>query len=60
MVLTKLQQIMEVRGITAEELAVKTLMSHRSIENAKKGKGVLMNTGKRIAMGLKMKLEELI
>ena len=60
MVLTKLQQIMSEREITIEELAAQTMMSSRSIFNAKRGRGVSLNTGKRIAKGLKMKLEHLI
>ena len=60
MVLTQLEKVMGERKISAEELAAKTLMSVRSVENAKKGKGVSLNTGKRISHGLKMKLDELL
>lgn len=60
MVLSKLEKIMADRGITSAELAVKTIMSVRSVENAKKRRGVSLMTGKRIASGLKLNLEELI
>jgi len=60
MVLTKLGQIMEDRGMTVEELAVKAMMSSRSIMNAKKGKGVSRNTCKRIAKAFKIDLGQLI
>lgn len=60
MVLTKLKEIMENKGMTAADLASKAMMSTKSIDNATKGKGVSLNTGKRIALSLKMKLEDLV
>jgi hypothetical protein len=42
-----------------EQLAVKTMLTVRSIQNAKKGRGVSLNTSKRIAKGLKLTLKEL-
>lgn len=59
MVLTKLEQVMKDREMTVEELAVKTMLSAKSILTAKKGRGVSLNTGKRIAKGLKLNLEAL-
>lgn len=60
MVLNKLQEAMQSRELTVAELAAKTMMSTRTIENAKSKKGVSLNTGKRIALSLKMKLEDLV
>ena len=60
MVLTQLHDQMVKKRISTVELAEKTIMSIRSIENAKKGKGASLGTCKRIAAGMKMKLEELI
>jgi transcriptional regulator with XRE-family HTH domain len=60
MVLTKLQQIMTERNMTDEQLAAKTMMTSRSIQNAKRGRGVCLNTGKRIAKGLKLDLSQLL
>ena len=60
MVLSQLGAKMQKRNISNVELAAKTMMSSRSIENAKKGKGISINTGRRIAAGMKMKLEELV
>jgi DNA-binding Xre family transcriptional regulator len=59
MVLTKLKEIMDKRGLKVEEVAAKALLSARSIANAQKGRGVSLTTGKRIAISLKMKLEDL-
>ena len=60
MILTKLQKTMDDRQLTVEELAAKSLMSARSILNAKRGRGVALNTAKRLAICLRMKLEDLI
>lgn len=60
MVLKKLQETMDQKDVTVAELAAKTMMSTRTIDNAKRGRGVSLNTGKRIAIGLKMKLEDLV
>ena len=60
MVLTKLHKQMIEKQVSAVELADKTIMSVRSIDNAKKGRGVSLGTCKRIAAGMKMKLEDLI
>ena len=59
MVLTKLDNIMCDLNMRDEELAAKTFLTVRSIQNAKKGRGVCLNTGKRIAKGLNIKLEQL-
>ena len=59
MVLTKLQEIMTQLNMTDEQLAVKTMMTSRSIQNAKKGRGVSLNSAKRIAKALKMDLNKL-
>jgi DNA-binding Xre family transcriptional regulator len=60
MVLTKLKKIMDDKDLSSEALAVITLLSARSIDKARAGKGISLNTGKRIAKGLKMKPEELV
>jgi transcriptional regulator with XRE-family HTH domain len=60
MVLTRLAETLKLKSITAEELAAKSLMSVRSVENAKRGRGVSLTTSKRIALSLKMQLEDLI
>jgi predicted transcriptional regulator len=59
MVLTKLTEILENRGMAIEELAAKTLLSAKTIYNAKKGRGVSLNTGKRIAKTLRLDLSQL-
>ena len=59
MVLKNLTEVMSDRNITVEELAVHTMMSARSITNARRSKGVCLNTGKRIAKALKINLSEL-
>jgi transcriptional regulator with XRE-family HTH domain len=59
MVLTKLTEILKNREMSDEQLAVKTMLTVRSIQNAKKGRGVSLNTSKRIAKGLKLTLKEL-
>jgi transcriptional regulator with XRE-family HTH domain len=59
MVLTKLKDVMAEQNMTIEELAAKCMMSARSIIKAKKERGVSLNTCKRIAKGLNMKLEQL-
>jgi len=48
------------RNMTDEQLAAKTMMTSRSIQNAKRGRGVCLNTGKRIAKGLKLDLSQLL
>ena len=60
MVLTKLDEVLKDRSMTVEELAVKSMLSAKSIYNASKGRGVSLNTAKRIAQGLKLKISQLI
>jgi transcriptional regulator with XRE-family HTH domain len=60
MVLTKLPEILKNREMSDEQLAVKTMLTVRSIQNAKKGRGVSLNTSKRIAKGLKLTLDQLV
>lgn len=60
MVLTRLKAVMEAKNISSEELAAKTFMSARSIDKAKSGRGISINSGKRIANGLHIKLEEIV
>jgi transcriptional regulator with XRE-family HTH domain len=60
MVLTKLTEILKNREMSDEQLAVKTMLTVRSIQNAKKGRGVSLNTSKRIAKGLKLTLDQLV
>ena len=59
MILTKLQQILTELKMTDEQLAVKTFLTVRSIQNAKT-KGVSLNTGLRIAKSLKLKFTDLV
>ena len=58
--LTKLTEILKNREMSDEQLAVKTMLTVRSIQNAKKGRGVSLNTSKRIAKGLKLTLDQLV
>jgi len=52
---------MAAKEMKVEELAVKVLMSARTVEKARQAKiGLPLNTCKRIASGLKMKLEDLV
>ena len=60
MVLSKLQNVMSEKNISPEHLANAAGVSVRTIENARRGKGVSLNTGKHIAKGIKIKLEELV
>lgn len=60
MVLTKLEEAMSMRNISDAWLAEKTLLSTRTVEKARKGRGVSLSTGKRIAKVFKIKLEDLI
>jgi len=57
MMLPKLQEFMKRNNISDEELAVKSLVSVRSIQNAKRCKSINRNTGKRIAQALKIKID---
>jgi DNA-binding Xre family transcriptional regulator len=59
MVLTKLDYIMCERNMRDEELAAKTFLTVRSIQNAKKKRGVCLNTAKRIAKALKLSVDQL-
>jgi predicted transcriptional regulator len=59
MVLTKLNDVLKNRGMTVEELAAKSMLSAKSIYNAGKGRGVSLNTAKRIAQSLKLSVSQL-
>lgn len=65
MVLKQLSAFMKKHNISNESLAAKATVSAKTIFNAKKGRGINLNTGKRIAAGLaslgqKVKLDELV
>ena len=60
MVISKLQEIRKANSVSIEELAVKTLLTSRTIENMERGKGTTLNNAKRVAKALGVKLEEII
>lgn len=60
LVLTKLEEAMATRNISDAWLAEKALLSTRTVEKARKGRGISLSTGKRIAKVVKVKLEDLI
>lgn len=61
MVLTKLEALMEKRGVTADQLALmsKGNFSHMTIRRAVQGRGVKLLTAKAIAKTLHTRLEDL-
>ena len=60
MVLAQLEIIMAERGLSNEQVAAKANLSAKSVMNAKKGRGVSLNTGRHIATALKVPLDKLI
>lgn len=60
MILSKLKEVMELKHVTVEELAVKACMSSSTLYKVRRGEDVATNTAKRIASGLRVDLEKLI
>lgn len=59
MVLTKLAEIRNARGLSPEQLALLAKVSYNTVRRAEKGKGVILNNAKAIAKTLKVTLKEL-
>jgi len=59
-VLKKCREYREKRGLSLMDLAVKSSCSIGTIQNAERGKGVVLNNCKAIAKALNVKLEDLV
>ena len=59
MVLTKLAEIRQSRGLTPEQLAVLAGMSYNTVRRAEKGRGVILNNAKALAKALRMDIRDL-
>lgn len=59
MIITQIKKIREEKGLTAEHVADKALVSAKTVYNAERGRSVNISTAKRLAKAIGVTLDEL-